>query len=59
MSIEESISEQPTLTEVSLESAEIPKTESTEITRYDPLRRYMAEIGKFMPLSRDEGDHSA
>jgi RNA polymerase sigma-32 factor len=28
--------------------------ESTEITRYDPLRRYLAEIGRFMPLSRDE-----
>lgn len=54
MSIDESISEQPAVTEVPLENAEIPKTESTEITRYDPLRRYMAEIGKFAPLSREE-----
>ena len=29
-----------------------PKT--TEITRYDPLRRYLAEISRFTPLARDE-----
>jgi RNA polymerase sigma-32 factor len=29
-------------------------SESTEITRYDPLRRYLAEIGRFKALSRDE-----
>ena len=28
--------------------------EPTEITRYDPLRRYMAEISRFSPLSREE-----
>jgi RNA polymerase sigma-32 factor len=28
--------------------------ESTEITRYDPLRRYLAEISRFSPLSREE-----
>lgn len=27
---------------------------STEITRYDPLRRYLSEISRFDPLSRDE-----
>ncbi len=27
---------------------------STEIVRYDPLRRYLGEIGRFDPLSRDE-----
>jgi RNA polymerase sigma-32 factor len=29
-------------------------SESNKITRYDPLRRYLAEIGKFVPLSREE-----
>jgi RNA polymerase sigma-32 factor len=33
---------------------EIVGSESTEITRYDPLRRYLAEIRKFTPLSKDE-----
>ena len=28
--------------------------ESTEITRYDPLRHYLAEINRFSPLSREE-----
>jgi len=28
--------------------------ESTDIAPYDPLRRYMAEISRFTPLSRDE-----
>jgi RNA polymerase sigma-32 factor len=28
--------------------------EPTEITRYDPLRRYLAEISRFSPLSREE-----
>lgn len=31
-----------------------PSLESTEITRYDPLRRYLAEISHFTPLSREE-----
>ena len=30
------------------------KVDSTEITRYDPLRRYLLEIGRFSPLSREE-----
>ncbi len=33
---------------------EIPATESTEIATYDPLRRYLAEINRFAPLSREE-----
>jgi RNA polymerase sigma-32 factor len=33
---------------------EIPRTAATEIAPYDPLRRYLAEIGRFTPLSRDE-----
>ena len=28
--------------------------EPTEITRYDPLRRYLSEISRFSPLSREE-----
>jgi RNA polymerase sigma-32 factor len=36
------------------EDEEIPRTESVEITRIDPLRTYLSEIGKFSPLSRDE-----
>jgi RNA polymerase sigma-32 factor len=40
--------------ESSPEDVEITGAESTEITRYDPLRRYLAEIGRFSPLSRDE-----
>jgi RNA polymerase sigma-32 factor len=38
----------------SFEDIEIPRTDSTEIAKYDPLRRYLAEIGRFSPLSRDE-----
>jgi RNA polymerase sigma-32 factor len=36
------------------EDGEIVEAKSTGITPYDPLRRYLAEIGKFNPLSRDE-----
>jgi RNA polymerase sigma-32 factor len=39
------------------DDVEIHVSESTEIARYDPLRRYMAEIARFQPLSRDE-EHS-
>jgi RNA polymerase sigma-32 factor len=37
-----------------IEDVEIPKTDSTEIARYDPLRRYLNEISRFTPLNRDE-----
>jgi RNA polymerase sigma-32 factor len=40
--------------EASPETAEIPATISTEIAPYDPLRRYLAEISRFVPLSREE-----
>jgi RNA polymerase sigma-32 factor len=33
---------------------ELFKAESTEIAPYDPLRRYLAEIARFTPLSREE-----
>jgi RNA polymerase sigma-32 factor len=46
-------------TEVSIEDAEISKEESVVITHYDPLRRYMSEIGKYTPLSREEEHHLA
>ena len=36
------------------ESTEIVKSETKEITRYDPLRRYLAEISRFSPLSKEE-----
>ncbi len=39
------------------EDIEIPAAESLEIAPYDPLRRYMAEIARFKPLSREE-EHS-
>jgi RNA polymerase sigma-32 factor len=38
----------------SLEEIEVPRADSTEITKYDPLRRYLSEISRFSPLSRDE-----
>lgn len=48
------ISEQAISPEEPVEEMELPPRESTEITRYDPLRRYLAEISRFSPLSRDE-----
>jgi RNA polymerase sigma-32 factor len=33
---------------------EVVASESTEIAPYDPLRRYLAEISRFTPLSKDE-----
>lgn len=38
----------------SAESVEIAGSEDTGITRYDPLRRYLAEIHRFTPLDREE-----
>ncbi len=52
MQPEEIIGEQQA--DVDLEDAETPKLDSTEIAPYDPLRRYLAEIGRFAPLGRDE-----
>jgi RNA polymerase sigma-32 factor len=57
MSDKDTIERHRTPPDITLESTGVPKTESTEITRYDPLRRYMAEIARFAPLSRDE-EHS-
>jgi RNA polymerase sigma-32 factor len=51
---EDITAEQPAAPEASPENVEIPKTVSTEIAPYDPLRRYLAEISRFVPLSREE-----
>jgi RNA polymerase sigma-32 factor len=51
---EDTIVEEQISSDATLENAGIPKTASTELTRYDPLRRYLAEIARFTPLSRDE-----
>ena len=50
---ENSTDEQSSLNS-STEEIEIPQTDSTEIAKYDPLRRYLAEISRFAPLNRDE-----
>lgn len=42
------------LSDSTLEDLEVPRTDSTEVAKYDPLRRYLAEISRFRPLSRDE-----
>jgi RNA polymerase sigma-32 factor len=54
MEIDENTGEQEEYVETYSEEEEAPRTESVEISRYDPLRAYLAEIGKFSPLSRDE-----
>jgi RNA polymerase sigma-32 factor len=54
METEETVAGQQTEPDTAHEKTEISKAESMEITRYDPLRRYLAEIGRFQPLSRDE-----
>jgi RNA polymerase sigma-32 factor len=57
MEPEEPILEQELPLEDFPENTDIVKADTTEITRYDPLRRYLAEISRFTPLSRDE-EHS-
>jgi len=54
METEETSGDEQSLSDTSFEDIEIPKTDSTEIARYDPLRRYLAEISRFTPLSREE-----
>jgi RNA polymerase sigma-32 factor len=51
---EETSGDEQPLADTALEDIEILKTDSTEIARYDPLRRYLAEISRFSPLSREE-----
>ncbi|MBN2243199.1 MAG: RNA polymerase factor sigma-32 [Acidobacteria bacterium] len=47
---------EPSFTEDSFPEQEslVFPAESTGITKYDPLRRYMSEISRFDPLSREE-----
>jgi len=51
---EEPLAEQELSFDPSSEDQEAINAETTEIARYDPLRRYLAEIARFTPLSRDE-----
>jgi RNA polymerase sigma-32 factor len=52
--IEEMLAEEPILPEPALENAPLPGPKSTEIAPFDPLRRYLAEISRFTPLSRED-----
>jgi RNA polymerase sigma-32 factor len=52
--IEETLTEEPILPEISAENVPLPEPEHTEIAPYDPLRRYLAEISRFTPLSRED-----
>jgi RNA polymerase sigma-32 factor len=54
METEDTVKELQLLPEESLEDIEIAVPGPTEIAPYDPLRRYLAEISRFVPLSRDE-----
>jgi RNA polymerase sigma-32 factor len=51
---EETSPDDETPSDPSLEDIEISRTDSTEIAKYDPLRRYLAEISRFSPLTREE-----
>ena len=54
METEDTVKELQVLPEESLEDIEIAVPGPTEIAPYDPLRRYLAEISRFVPLSRDD-----
>jgi len=51
---EDTVREPELLPEEAMEDVEIAGSASTEIAPFDPLRRYLAEISRFAPLSRDE-----
>jgi RNA polymerase sigma-32 factor len=51
---DEITSEQEMSFDPASEDVEVISMESTKLTSYDPLRRYLAEIGRFSPLSREE-----
>jgi RNA polymerase sigma-32 factor len=51
---EETDTDEQVPSDASLQEIEIPQADSTEIAKYDPLRRYLAEISRFVPLTRDE-----
>ena len=54
METEDTVKELQVLPDESLEDIEIAVPGPTEIAPYDPLRRYLAEISRFVPLSREE-----
>jgi RNA polymerase sigma-32 factor len=54
MDTEDTVKEPAALPEESLDEADITVAGPTEIAPYDPLRRYLAEISRFVPLSREE-----
>ena len=54
MEIEDTVKDLQVLPEESLEDIEIAVPGPTEIAPYDPLRRYLAEISRFVPLSRED-----
>ena len=54
METEDTVKELQVLPEESLEDIEIAVPGPTEIAPYDPLRRYLAEISRFVPLSRED-----
>jgi RNA polymerase sigma-32 factor len=51
---EETFAEHPLVPESKNEMLDFAVEGPTEIAPYDPLRRYMAEISRFAPLSREE-----
>jgi len=51
---EDTVREPELLPEEAIEDVETAGSARTEIAPFDPLRRYLAEISRFAPLSRDE-----
>lgn len=54
MESEDTVKEPEILPEEAVGDVEIAGPGTTEIAPYDPLRRYLAEISRFSPLSREE-----
>jgi RNA polymerase sigma-32 factor len=54
MESEDTAAEQLVVPETQTDNSEISTPVSTEIAPYDPLRRYLSEISRFVPLTREE-----
>lgn len=54
MTDDEELNREQALLPGDLLDEEMPRSDSTEIATYDPLRRYLAEISRFTSLSREE-----
>jgi RNA polymerase sigma-32 factor len=54
METEETIEENHNLPDEPVDNSEVGTFGPSEIAPYDPLRRYLAEISRFVPLSREE-----